>query len=160
MLIVMLAISIIIGVGGGALGIWISRKNSECNAGTVIFSICSVLGTIMFIGVLLAIIWHVFQVQESFVVQDRIDMYQEQNDKIESDMSEMVQSYMQYEGQTFKEVTNDNAMQLVQLYPNLKSNELVVNNMNLHQENIKTINKLKDEQIHYKIARWWLYFGN
>lgn len=157
MLLVVLVVSILLAIGAFILVRWADKKGYDAG---VEFTILFAISLVLFVGSLGGIIFNGCQVQESFVVQDRIDMYQEQNDKIEADMSEMVQSYMQYEGQTFKEVTKDNAMQLIQLYPNLKSNELVVNNMNLHQENIKTINKLKDEQIHYKIARWWLYFGN
>lgn len=157
MLIIIFIFSVLIILGACWLFYISDKRNSYIEAPQMLMI---TFGIFLLIASTGGMIWNGIQVQESFVVQERIDMYEEQNNKIETDMSEMVSSYMQYEGQTFKDVTKDNAMQLVEIYPNLKTNELVKSNMELHQQNIKTINELKDRQIHYKIAKWWLYFGN
>lgn len=158
MLFVLLGVSIVILFGGAAFGIYLGDRKMSAGEGVVCTSV--IIGILLFLCTIIAIIWNTVQVQDSFVIQDKIDMYIEQNNKIENEMSEMVEDYIKYEGQTFKDVTKDNAMQIAQFYPNLKSNELVKNNMELHQENIKNINNLKAQQINYKIAKWWLYFGN
>ena len=86
-------------------------------------------------------------------------MYQEQNQKIEESIADLVENYMNYEANTFKNISSDSAITLVSLYPELKSDTLVEQQCNLYMENNKKITELREEQINMTIYRWWLYFG-
>lgn len=113
------------------------------------FIVISILGSMIIIPPII----------ESYVAPAKIEMYQEQNDKIENDIKCQVENYMQYESKTFKEVKKEDAMNLVQLYPQLKADELVKSQMQLHIDNINKINKLKELIINANINRFWVYFG-
>lgn len=89
----------------------------------------------------------------------RIEMYEEQNNKIESSISDLVTNYMNYESETFKECSSDSSVTLVSLYPELKSDALVEQQCNLYMENNKKIIELKEELINISVYKWWLYFG-
>lgn len=90
---------------------------------------------------------------------EKIAMYEEENKKIEEDIAIMVKEYMQYEGDTFKDVTSESAITLVNLYPELKSSELVTQQISIHTENSKKIKELKESLIEAKNAKYLLYFG-
>lgn len=90
---------------------------------------------------------------------EKIAMYEEENKKIEEDIAIMVKEYMQYEGDTFKDVTSESAITLVNLYPELKSSELVTQQISIHTENNKKIKELKEDLIEAKNAKYLLYFG-
>ena len=90
---------------------------------------------------------------------EKIAMYEEENKKIEDDIAIMVKEYMQYEGDTFKDVTSESAITLVNLYPELKSSELVTQQISIHTENNKKIKELKESLIEAKNAKYLLYFG-
>ena len=48
---------------------------------------------------------------------------------------------------------------LIQMYPELKSNELVSKQIDIYNENNKKIKKLKLEKIKNQKAKFYLYFG-
>ena len=52
-----------------------------------------------------------------------------------------------------------NAMTLVALYPELKSDILVQSQIKVYVDNNKQIKELKSMAINASILRWWLYFG-
>lgn len=98
-------------------------------------------------------------VKELAVIDDKIAMYEEQNTKIEEQIAEVVQQYMEYESGVFTEVASDSAITLVSLYPELKSDALVASQIELYAENNRKITELKEEKINGSVTRWWLYFG-
>ena len=57
------------------------------------------------------------------------------------------------------DVSGENAITLVNLYPDLKSSELVTQEINIHTENNAKIKELKEKQIDIRTYKWWLYFG-
>lgn len=92
-------------------------------------------------------------------IDDRIAMYETENAKIESQIVEVVKQYQQYEKEIFAEVTPDSAMTLVSLYPELKSDALVVKQIEVYIGNNEKIKSLKEEKIVVSVKKWWLYFG-
>lgn len=117
------------------------------------------LGTFMFIVALLFAIFLGIDVKELDVIDDKIAMYEEQNAKIEEQIAEVVQQYMEYESGVFTEVASDSAITLVSLYPELKSDALVASQVELYVENNQKITELKEQKINGSVTRWWLYFG-
>lgn len=94
---------------------------------------------------------------ESMVIDDKIDLYQEENHKIETSIDATVQQYQHYEQETF-EKCKVNPTVVLMMYPELKSNELVTKQIDLYTKNNEKIKKLKAEKLDYKIYRWWLCF--
>lgn len=116
--------------------------------------------TLIVTGVLgICVIFNLITVICSRTLPEKIAMYEEENKKIEEDIAIMVKEYMQYEGDTFKDVTSESAITLVNLYPELKSSELVTQQITIHTDNNKKIKELKESLIEAKNAKYLLYFG-
>lgn len=98
-------------------------------------------------------------VSDSFVIDQKIEMYEEENARIESQLAETVAQYQRYEKEIFTEVSPESSVQLVSMYPELKADTLVQKQIETYVANNNTIKELKAEKICGKIYRWWLYFG-
>ena len=101
------------------------------------------------------------------IVSDKkIAMYQEENENIQNQVNQIISNYKEYEQATFSKsieninLENTDVVVLAQLYPELKSNEMVNNQISIYQENNKKIKELKEEKINRQISKWWLYFGS
>ena len=105
------------------------------------------------------VIYNLISAISGRTLPEKIAMYEEENKRIEEDIAIMVKEYMQYEGDTFKDVTSESAITLVNLYPELKSSELVTQQISIHTENNKKIKELKEDLIEAKNAKYLLYFG-
>ena len=93
-------------------------------------------------------------------VDQRIEIYQEENMNIETKVKETVRTFMNYEESTYKQlVENADLTTLVIKYPELNSNELIKTEINLYIENNNKIKALKEEKINITIYKWLLYFG-
>lgn len=92
-------------------------------------------------------------------IPEMISMYKEENNQIESQIGELVNKYMEYEGSTFNDLKNEDSVALVSLYPELKSDALVEKQIEVYIENNKKIKNLKKKQIELSTYKWWLYFG-
>ena len=66
---------------------------------------------------------------------------------------------MNFEKDTLTEFKTDSYIQLVNLYPDLKSNELIQNQINLYEKNNKKITELKTDKLNISNYKWWVYFG-
>lgn len=93
------------------------------------------------------------------VIDEKIAMYQEENENIETQIAEVVKQYQEYESGVFADVANDSAINLVSLYPELKADTLVQEQITIYVENNKKIKELKEQKIDGEVYRWWLYFG-
>ena len=91
---------------------------------------------------------------------EKIKMYQTENKKIENQIGELVKGYMDYESETYKNFKNESSITMVNLYPDLKSNELVQKQMNIYLTNNDKIKELNEKEIDTKIGKWLLYFDN
>ena len=76
-------------------------------------------------------------------IDQKIQAYEEENERIEKDVDFVVAKYMEHENQTFDMSEVESSTVLVQMYPELKSNELVSKQMDIYNENNKKIKKLK-----------------
>lgn len=94
------------------------------------------------------------------VINDKIELYQTQNEEIENKVEVVVKQYMEHENKTFTGLkTDESYITLVTLYPELKSDKLIEQEINLYEENNKKILELKEQKINEKVYKWWLYFG-
>lgn len=125
----------------------------------VILPLCSGGGLIgVFVCVLIGI-WLCVGVSNLSVIDDKIAMYQEENQKIEMQIAETVAKYQDYESGIIKEVAPESAITLVALYPDLKADTLVQEQIKIYIKNNEEIKSLKGKDITGNVKRWWLYFG-
>lgn len=118
------------------------------------------LGSIpLVIGVIVAISLAV-QVSNLSVINEKIAMYEQENAKIEQQIETAITAYQQHEKDVFTEVKPDSFIQLVSIYPELKSDTLVKEQIKTYQSNNKKIKDLKVTAINGNVKRWWLYFGH
>lgn len=99
------------------------------------------------------------KVSELGVLDQKIQMYEEENARIEAQISEAVTQYQAYEKEVFVEVAPESAVTLVALYPELKADTLVQKQVEIYIKNNETIKGLKEKQINGTVLKWWLYFG-
>lgn len=90
----------------------------------------------------------------------KIDMYMQENEKIETQIAECVTNYQKHEEKIFTEVAPENAITLASLYPELKSDALVKQQINIYIANNEKIKELKNKELNASAFRWWLYFGH
>lgn len=119
------------------------------NAFTIIFIALAVL--FCFLGIPGTI--------DSRYTDQKIQMYQEENEKIEEDVNVIITQYMEHENETFDMSKIESSTVLIQMYPELKSNELVSKQIDIYNKNNKKIKKLKLEKIKNQKAKFYLYFG-
>lgn len=93
------------------------------------------------------------------VADQKISMYKEENARIEAHISEMVGRYQEYETGVFSEVSSENALSLVSLYPELKADTLVREQIEIYYKNSEKIKELREDEIDAIVLRWWLFFG-
>jgi hypothetical protein len=87
-------------------------------------------------------------------------MYEAENTQIDSQIYEIVKDYKLYEKETFDSIKDKSADVLVELYPDLKSSELISKQMDIYINNKNKIISLREDLIEQKIAKWWVYFGS
>lgn len=109
---------------------------------------------------IIAVISLTAQVSNLSVIDQKVEMYEQENTKIEQQIETAVTAYQQHEKDIFTEVKPDSYMQLVSLYPELKSDALVKAQIKTYQSNNKKIKELKEQAINGNVKRWWLYFGH
>lgn len=95
----------------------------------------------------------------SSTLDERIAMYQEENQVIELQIADVVKQYQEYETGIFTEVAPDKSIALVTLYPELKSDRLVQEQIEVYVDNNTKIKELKEALITARLTRWWAYFG-
>lgn len=93
-------------------------------------------------------------------IDARLEMYQEENAAIETSMNELVDNYYAHEAEVYDNLTPENASFFAVAYPELNSNALAQQQINLYIENNQKIKELKLEKIELTNIRWRLYFGS
>ena len=107
-----------------------------------------------------AIVILIFLLGYPFKISDKLEMYEEENIKIEEKVKSTVQGYMNYESDTYKNlIENADLETLLIKYPELNSNELVKSEVELYKENSKKIKELKEKKITKSVWDWWLKFN-
>ena len=124
--------------------------------GDMFFSFVYILGILACIG---GIIWNTIKIADGLIIDEKIAMYQEENEKIENDIDRLVTQYMEYESETLGDLKGDSSITLVSLYPELKADELVKAQIETYQANNTKIKMLKADKLEISVAKWWIYFG-
>ena len=118
----------------------------------IVGTVATIISTIVSIVLLICVLNRVN-------IDKKIALYEEENTKIEQQIADTVKQYQEYETGIFTEISPEDSITLVALYPELKSNTLVQSQIEVYVENNKTIKELKSSAINASVYRWWLYFG-
>lgn len=151
MILVIIAILIVL----FAWGVYLSNDCCLDGLGIPMTIITGIALVISFI-VLLCLIYDVKTIN---IIDDKIAMYQEENENIENEITGIVFDYMRYEEKILSETSSRSAIELVHLYPELKADTLVQRQMEIYLANNDKIKSLKVQQLNGPVYRWWLYFG-
>ena len=95
------------------------------------------------------------------VIDNKIDILQQENAIIEQSVEETVKQYQNYESGIFTDATQDvnsDIMVLVERYPELKSDTLVKQQIELYINNNKEIKELKLSKVNKYKYELWLFF--
>ena len=152
MILVILAVAIILTVVGSI--IFEKSYDFEFLGGCM-----TTAGIVSLIISSIATIILLFCVSDLVVIDQKIEMYEEENAKIESQLAETVAQYQQYEKEIFTEVSPESSVTLVSMYPDLKADTLVQKQIETYVANNNTIKELRTDKINGTVYRWWLYFG-
>lgn len=114
---------------------------------------------LMTIVVLIALVITTGTIVNGRVIDQKIEMYTEENKVIETQIETVVSKYMEYESNTLAEFKIDDAIALITLYPELKADGLVNAQIEIYQANNAEIKNLKKSKINISNAKWWVYFG-
>ena len=150
MILVILGISILLMVIGDVL---FNKSYEEVGSPIIVIS------TIFLAASIIATICFGVNVKSNDVIDDKITMYQEENTKIEEQIAIVVSDYMEHESKVFDSAKVSSPIILAQLYPELKSDELVKSQIDIYVANNEKIKDLKLKKINNSVYRWWLYFG-
>lgn len=126
--------------------------------GSSLFIAC--VSGIATVTVAIVMIFNISVIVNGNVIDQKIAMYQEENANIETQIANCVTEYQQYESKIISEVTSENAMTLISLYPDLKSDTLVAMQIENYIANNNAIRSLKEDKLDIQKARWWVYFGS
>lgn len=155
MLIILLILSIAMIVVG-----WIFCDNSGDEGWLAMI----VLGTIATIGAVVAMIVGFVKIAEEPIYEDKIAMYEEENAKIEESVKSVIETYTEYEKDVYESVNISNLdgeklILLTSIYPDLKADELVQQQIALYVENNNQIKTLKNDKLNIRVWKTILYFG-
>ena len=98
-------------------------------------------------------------VGEEREIDQRIAMYEEENEEIEANIDAIVSNYMDFESSTYEKLKNQNAIDLVSTFPELKSDKFVQKQIEVYIANNDQMKKLKEKKIELSSKKWHLYFG-
>ena len=140
------------------LGIIVAMYFEERCCSVFPLALIVIFTAILIITICVGVVLILFNAKLS-VIDDKIEMYSQENAKIEEQISEVVKQYQEYEKEVFTEVSPENSIALVSLYPELKSDTLVQQQIEVYVANNQKIKELNEEKIDAKVIKWWLYFG-
>lgn len=150
----MIIIIFLVSIALICLGAWIYEEHSEA-IGSAFIAPGATFGVVSLIAIVVLSI----EVSGLAVIDTKIEMYEGENARIESQIAECVEQYQKYETEIFTEIDPESAITLVALYPELKADTLVSKQIDVYLENNQIIKELKESKINGDIFRWWLYFG-
>ena len=163
MLVVLFIIFLIIGIVSFFIYAWAEEEWHEITS--FIFGSAAVVSIIAEPLIIIAIICNIVGLSDLKVADKKIAMYEEENKNIQTQVAEIVKNYQDYEKNTYTEslknvdLSNTDVVVLAQLYPDLKSNEMINKQIEIYQENNKKIKELKEQKINNEMSKWWLYLG-
>lgn len=104
-------------------------------------------------------IWNIFIVASGFGIQEKIQIYEDQNTQIEQSIDAAVKAYCEHEQITYTQMSDGAVALVAAAYPELASSELVKTQMEVWTSNSKELKDLKSKLVDFHRAQYFLYFG-
>lgn len=104
-------------------------------------------------------LYSIISAEKSYPQQ--IQMYEEENKKIEMQVSEAVQVYFAHESEVYSNIKlpDDSLVSVVAAIPELNSSQLISKQIEILESNNEKIKDLKNKVAQSRTNKWWLYFG-
>lgn len=133
-------------------------ENSNCKLCTIVAipGIIGVAGCAIF-GIWT--IWNIFIVASGFGIQEKIQIYEDQNTQIEQSIDAAVKAYCEHEQITYVQMSDGAVALVAAAYPELASSELVKTQMEVWTSNSNELKELKSKLVDFHRAQYFLYFG-
>lgn len=112
------------------------------------------------VATLIAILVIAPDVNTEFVIDQKIQLYEQENAIIEQRIDAVVKEYMAYEKETYADLSAVDPVAKVALFPELKVDTMVQAQIQTYTRNWEKILSLKEEKVNLITKRWWLSFGN
>lgn len=133
-------------------------ENSNCKLCTIVAipGIIGVAGCAIF-GIWT--IWNIITVASGFGIQEKIQIYEDQNAQIEQSIDAAVKAYCAHEQITYTQMSDGAVALVAAAYPELASSELVKTQMEVWTSNSSELKDLKSDLVDFHRAQYFLYFG-
>ena len=111
------------------------------------------------LGAVFAIIFGIWTLASGFGIQEKIEIYEEQNAQIEESIDAAVKAYCEHEQSTYVQMSDGAVALVAAAYPELASSELVKTQTEVWTSNTSELKDLKSDLVDFNKARYFLYFG-
>ena len=118
-----------------------------------------VLGAIFAIIFSIWTLWNIIVVASGFGIQEKIQIYEDQNTQIEQSIDAAVKAYCEHEQITYVQMSDGAVALVAAAYPELASSELVKTQMEVWTSNSNELKDLKSDLVDFHRAQYFLYFG-
>lgn len=118
-----------------------------------------VLGAIFAIIFGIWTLWNIIVVASGFGIQEKIQIYEDQNTQIEQSIDAAVKAYCEHEQITYVQMSDGAVALVAAAYPELASSELVKTQMEVWTSNSNELKDLKSDLVDFHRAQYFLYFG-
>ena len=118
-----------------------------------------VLGAIFAIIFGIWTLWNIIVVASGFGIQEKIQIYEDQNTQIEQSIDAAVKAYCEHEQITYVQMSDGAVALIAAAYPELASSELVKTQMEVWTSNSNELKDLKSDLVDFHRAQYFLYFG-
>lgn len=132
--------------------------NSNCKRCTV-FAIPGIIGVAGCAIFGIWTIWNVICVASGFGIQEKIQIYEDQNTQIEQSIDATVKAYCEHEQITYVQMSDGAVALVAAAYPELASSELVKAQIEVWTSNSHELKDLKSKLVDFHRAQYFLYFG-
>lgn len=132
--------------------------NSNCKLYAV-FAIPRIIGVAGYAIFGIWTIWNVACVSSGFGIQEKIQIYEDQNTQIEQSIDAAVKAYCEHEQITYVQMSDGAVALVAAAYPELASSELVKTQMEVWTSNSSELKDLKSKLVDFYRAQYFLYFG-
>ena len=132
--------------------------NSNCKLYTI-FAILHIIGVAGCAIFSIWTFWNVVYVSSGFGIQEKIQIYEDQNTQIEQSIDAAVKAYCEHEQITYTKMSDGAVALVAAAYPELASSELVKTQMEVWTSNSSELKDLKSKLVDFHRAQYFLYFG-
>ena len=137
----------------------ISKKQVEGNClltfCTVMSFICAIISAVLLVW--MSVLFYI--VGTGHTIDKMLLMYEEENASIEESLSITVKYYMDCDTNKYEDLSSKDAINLVSVIHELKTDTLVYKQKKVYENNYMEILRLKKDKINLSKTKWLLYFG-